>query len=495
MNLHRGGGVYAFGDFTISNSTLNANYISGPGQVTDGAGGGIAVRSPVGANQRIVNSTISGNRAWYGGGVYQAFTAVNQTGLMIEDSTLTLNQGDPARGGSTNLWIDGRLHSLTNSIFDNDPSTSFSDVHVNTDGGLPRVDGKGSITSAVRNLVNRAVGDTSAFQTGGNIQGQSAQLGPLADNGGPTFTHALGINSPAIDAGNSTRLTDQRGQYIKNESDIGAFETDITAADWRSFTKTQGGSDTVPSKVSQFSETDEEVAMGIGFDDGQPQSSVPKDPGFLGVTLDTQGQYGIGDDFLRASVGYDIEGKVGVEYGYYVNAGSVTVDYNGSTRYRTVANGNDYTIQTVSTLNDGHLFTESPRIGAYLDGRIDLNALIQANAYLFGVPIDLSLPHIDVDKTIPIVSINRQEQDADGNPLFIDRTDGTTRTTNSNGGLNAPAFDGDIKLANVSPTSYLGDAAATQNGLVKEIWDAREQGNDSRVVSLGDTGLLDKLCL
>jgi len=62
-------------------------------------------------------------------------------------------------------------------------------------------------------------------------------LGPLADNGGPTLTHALLPGSPAIDKGKSFgATTDQRGQprpfdfaSVTNAaggdgSDIGAFE-------------------------------------------------------------------------------------------------------------------------------------------------------------------------------------------------------------------------------------------------------------------------------
>ena len=62
-------------------------------------------------------------------------------------------------------------------------------------------------------------------------------LGPLANNGGATRTHAPLVGSPAIDAGNSSQLTDQRGQARPvddpnvtnaaggNATDIGAYET------------------------------------------------------------------------------------------------------------------------------------------------------------------------------------------------------------------------------------------------------------------------------
>ena len=67
-------------------------------------------------------------------------------------------------------------------------------------------------------------------------------LGQLADNGGPTLTHALLAGSPAIDAGSDTLAidangvpltTDQRGTEFERSkfgrADIGAFESDFDA--------------------------------------------------------------------------------------------------------------------------------------------------------------------------------------------------------------------------------------------------------------------------
>ena len=47
----------------------------------------------------------------------------------------------------------------------------------------------------------------------------------MADNGGPTMTHALLAGSEAIDAsGIGATTTDQRGLTAFNTRDIGAFE-------------------------------------------------------------------------------------------------------------------------------------------------------------------------------------------------------------------------------------------------------------------------------
>jgi hypothetical protein len=57
-------------------------------------------------------------------------------------------------------------------------------------------------------------------------------LGPLKDNGGPTFIHALLPNSPAIDTGDANfsppSLHDQRGpgfdRVVNARIDVGSFE-------------------------------------------------------------------------------------------------------------------------------------------------------------------------------------------------------------------------------------------------------------------------------
>lgn len=74
---------------------------------------------------------------------------------------------------------------------------------------------------------------TCDLSANGDIFGVSPLLGPLQDNGGPTHTHALLFNSPAIDTGaEGAGMRDQRG-YLRpfdgdgdetSISDIGACD-------------------------------------------------------------------------------------------------------------------------------------------------------------------------------------------------------------------------------------------------------------------------------
>ena len=97
-------------------------------------------------------------------------------------------------------------------------------------------DCSGGLDSGDFNLIRNTNGFVLTGTTAHNIYGQDPKLGPLAGLGGPTPTHALRFDSPALDAGNSGGLTtDQRGQPRPmgapqvgggDGSDIGAYEAD-----------------------------------------------------------------------------------------------------------------------------------------------------------------------------------------------------------------------------------------------------------------------------
>jgi hypothetical protein len=96
----------------------------------------------------------------------------------------------------------------------------------------------GRITSLGHNLIGNGSGGKG--YTARDFVGTSASpidpmLGPLQDNGGPTFTMALLPGSPAIGAGGPTDSEwDQRGpgyaRTVNGVTDIGAYEVQPSGA-------------------------------------------------------------------------------------------------------------------------------------------------------------------------------------------------------------------------------------------------------------------------
>jgi hypothetical protein len=84
-----------------------------------------------------------------------------------------------------------------------------------------------SVTNLGFNLSDDDSGTNIFIPNAGNLL-----LGPLANNGGPTLTHALLPGSPAIDAGTNVALADllydQRGpgfrRFVNGRVDVGAYE-------------------------------------------------------------------------------------------------------------------------------------------------------------------------------------------------------------------------------------------------------------------------------
>jgi hypothetical protein len=210
-----GGGISnTGGTLTVSNSTLSGNSVNSdqfPG------GGGI---SNNGGTVTVSNSTFSGNSATLvGGGIYNKGTAMNPGTVTVSNSTFSgnTNNGPFSFGGGGIHNEGGSTATLKNTIVAKSPSASGENC-------------AGTITNGGYNLDS---GTSCGFPT--NRSSKDPLLGPLADNGGPTMTHALLAGSPAIDKGNSfSATTDQRGlprpsNFVDivnaaDGSDIGAFE-------------------------------------------------------------------------------------------------------------------------------------------------------------------------------------------------------------------------------------------------------------------------------
>ena len=189
-----GGAIYNTGTLTLNNSTLsNNNGDFGAGIIN----GGIST---------ITNSTISGNSAGRnGGGIYNSVLST----ISITNSTISGNSAQ--KGGGIYNRVNSTALNITNTIIAN--STSGGDYFGSGAGGI---------------ITNNLVEDGSL---GGAITGDPL-LGPLQNNGGPTFTMALGVGSPAIATASASISNaapvnglDQRG-YVRSTTapSIGAYE-------------------------------------------------------------------------------------------------------------------------------------------------------------------------------------------------------------------------------------------------------------------------------
>ena len=129
----------------------------------------------------VSNSTISGNGAFYGGGI------ASNNPLFVSNSTIYGNNATQGTGGG--IFTAGSALTFNNTIVAGNSATS---------GGA---DISGYMTSGDYNLVQSTDGVTLTGSH--NVTGQSPNVGPLQNNGGPTKTHALLSGSPGINAGSN----------------------------------------------------------------------------------------------------------------------------------------------------------------------------------------------------------------------------------------------------------------------------------------------------
>jgi hypothetical protein len=239
-----GGGIATnSAQLTVMNSTISGNHANGNQGIKGAAGGGI---SNVGGTMTVTSSTISDNLTdgsgfGEGGGVYN-----NGGMLTVTNSTISGNGVNvPAQsGGGGGVYNSAGTLAVTNSTFSgnlappaqggaifNAAQATVGDAVLNagTSGGTILNNG-GTVASLGYNL---ASDDGGGVLTGpGDQINTDPMLGPLQDNGGPTFTHALLPGSPAINAGDPNftppPVYDQRGspfnRIVNGRIDIGSFE-------------------------------------------------------------------------------------------------------------------------------------------------------------------------------------------------------------------------------------------------------------------------------
>lgn len=263
-----GGGIYVpvYGQLVLDECRISGNRASG----ADGLGGGL-VCAGLG---RLRGCTFTGNLAASGGAIHvgtatgDGLASLTLEGCTFAGNTATENggalsvqvsffsqyqvwasnctfSGNAAVAGG-GIYANARLALFHCTITDNAVLTDGGGIK--TAGGAPALghcivagnrftvggaapDVTGALDSRGWNLVQNP--GTSAINNivTGNLYGLDPQLGPLADNGGPTLTHALLPGSPARDAGDPAWLAgptaiDQRGLHRVSgpRIDLGAYE-------------------------------------------------------------------------------------------------------------------------------------------------------------------------------------------------------------------------------------------------------------------------------
>jgi hypothetical protein len=167
----------------------------------------------------IQNTTISNNSAEEGGGVM-----LDGGSPTISSSTIAFNNATVRGAGISATYYSYTVELESTIVSNNMNGADERDVFV-----------IGAVNGA-NNLVPDASGSPAPMPD--DTITLDPLLQPLANNGGPTLTHALGDGSPAIDGGNDAAglVFDQRGEPFMREfgaaADIGAFEAQAASASY-----------------------------------------------------------------------------------------------------------------------------------------------------------------------------------------------------------------------------------------------------------------------
>lgn len=246
-------GVYGGGGILNENGDLEVlvSVISDSHAIK--TGGGVDNSS----SARFTNVTLTGNTSTEGGGIFNDGTLVltnvvlhgnsatstgggidNQYEALLTSVTISGNTAQQEGGG---LFTDGAMEmTILNSTFMENStgvanagtSVRFKNTIVaNSTAGDNCTGSVGSFTSLGHNLDS---GNTCRFASPGDQSSVNPMLGPLQDNQGPTYTHAVLPGSPAIDQGDNIDCpdVDQRGAFRPADGDedglkicdVGAYE-------------------------------------------------------------------------------------------------------------------------------------------------------------------------------------------------------------------------------------------------------------------------------
>jgi len=212
-----GGGLFVAG-LEMLRSTVTDNYASGNG------GGVYKITGSI--FDSIVNSTVSGNRSdASGGGIF----IQDLTFLLLASSTVALNEADFDDVGSGSDGGDGggifvvgssnrvKLHNTIVAKNEDGSSGTFEPYAPDCDGDITSLGYNlfGALDTGL--IVCSFSGPATDDLIGLKGTPLDPSIGILAENGGPTRTHALISNSPAIDAGDPSGCIDENGDLLHSD--------------------------------------------------------------------------------------------------------------------------------------------------------------------------------------------------------------------------------------------------------------------------------------
>jgi hypothetical protein len=208
---HNGGGL------AISSVLMMKRDLVAGNSAPAGAGGGIELEPSSASTSTISDTTVTQNSAdGFGAGVNEDDTSTETVQLFNDSLVFNTVTGTAGEGGGFRAW-SGTTMEFRNSLFAQNSSADQANC----------AHGSGAhVTSLGHNAQD--TDDPGCFFTAGDLVNVAPQLGPLADNGGPTSTLLPAGGSPLINAGDPANCatTDQRGvpRPQNGGCDIGAVE-------------------------------------------------------------------------------------------------------------------------------------------------------------------------------------------------------------------------------------------------------------------------------
>ncbi len=281
-----GGGLDLYDQATLTDCTITNNSAGSAtnefGTNFGGDGGGISVHTfgPVTIERTLISSNSAGDASGFdahggnGGGLWAdaelTLRNCTITGNSSGGATSSLGTATGGKGGGLyhQVWLPVLIHSCTitdnttgagtttggngGGIQANQPDSGDQGTEIRSTiiagntvaAGGTGPDCEGELSSSDYNLIQDTSGCSIIGTTTNNVTGQDPLLGALADNGGPTETHAITSSSPAFDVVPSgtngcggTISVDQRGASRPQDSacEIGAFEVGPVPVELQSF--------------------------------------------------------------------------------------------------------------------------------------------------------------------------------------------------------------------------------------------------------------------